>query len=159
MKTKTLVSILILVLAVLIIAGSCATHKNVYAQEKPSVEDIAGTWVNTDMKTDKFIMKTDGTWVDYQYLTVDKPSYTGTFTIDDSWVDKKENKYFKIHSIMEEGLGVHSFHVWKLNESGTTLEINSHTDHFYREGDTKKYPAGINPHPTDSYYRIYYRQE
>ncbi len=46
MKTKTLVSILILVLAVLIIAGSCATGKKAYVAKED--EELFGTWINPD---------------------------------------------------------------------------------------------------------------
>ncbi len=71
-------------MAVLIIAGSYTIGKNAYAQEKPSIEDIAGNWVNTEITMDKLIYETDGTWIHYMYLIVDLPTFGGTFIIEDS---------------------------------------------------------------------------
>ena len=47
MKTRSLVAILILVLAVLIIAGSCTTRRKAISDED-FMEALSGTWVNTD---------------------------------------------------------------------------------------------------------------
>ncbi len=46
MKNRTLVSILILVLAVLIIAGSCVSGKKAYVAKED--EEIYSTWINPD---------------------------------------------------------------------------------------------------------------
>ena len=46
MKTRMLVSIVILVLTVMFIAGSCATEKKAYVATED--EEIYGTWVNPD---------------------------------------------------------------------------------------------------------------
>jgi hypothetical protein len=40
MKTRLLVSVLILLLTILIAFGSCATYKKTFTQEKPTIEDI-----------------------------------------------------------------------------------------------------------------------
>ena len=45
MKTRIFVSILILVLAVLIITGGCATERKL---NKSIQEEIVGTWINTE---------------------------------------------------------------------------------------------------------------
>ena len=47
MKTRMFVSVLILVLAVLIIAGSCATRRKAISDED-FMEAWSGTWINTD---------------------------------------------------------------------------------------------------------------
>jgi hypothetical protein len=110
---------------------------------------------------DKFILPTNGTVAIYNYLNQKEhlPTAHGTFTINDSWVDKDGNKLFKVHIIEEfRGMpGVHVFEIWKINELGTIFEVNSYADWERCEGDPDKYPAGINPHPTDSSYFIYYR--
>ena len=47
MKTRTLISVLILIMAVLVIAASCATDKMAYISKE---YEIYGTWVNPDYK-------------------------------------------------------------------------------------------------------------
>jgi len=47
MKTRTFVSILLLVFFVLIIAGGCATRRKVISDEN-FMEVWSGTWINTD---------------------------------------------------------------------------------------------------------------
>ena len=47
MKTRRLVSILILVMAVLFIAGSCATGK----KAEKGVNELYGTWENEEYNT------------------------------------------------------------------------------------------------------------
>ena len=63
MKTRNLVSILILVLAVMVIAGSCATMKS---PDKMVYERFCGTWVNTEYEGKEYpavkeIYNPDGT--------------------------------------------------------------------------------------------------
>jgi len=163
MKIRTLILGVILIFVVLVIVGNNVTIKKAYAQEKPSIDDIVGIWwVNTKMIYDKFILPTNGTRAIYHYLDQKEhlPSLNLTFTIEDSWVDKDRNKYFKVHAIQDlRGMpGFHFFEIWKINEAGTVFELNSYEDALRREGDPDKYPAGINPHPTDSSYFIYYLQ-
>ena len=51
MKTRTRTLILVfLIMAVLIIAGSCATDK---MASKTSEEELVGTWINTEYKDNK----------------------------------------------------------------------------------------------------------
>ena len=78
MKTKTFVSILILVLAVMIVAGSCATKKEVVAEKDFYVpkfdEEIHGTWINEEYDSTSYKGKKRlyhwGYYEDY------RPSYT-----------------------------------------------------------------------------------
>ena len=48
MKTRALISILIFVIVVLIIVGSCATGKKASVTERDLFKELSGTWVNTD---------------------------------------------------------------------------------------------------------------
>ena len=146
-------------MAVLFIAESCATGKKIYAQEKPTIEDLAGTWVNTEMVFDKGVIKNDGTSEYYKYLTVDIPYPVFTYTIEDSWVDKKGNKFFKVFKIEVPG-PIHFFELVRINESGTVLEVNIIMDSLYKIGDdiSKKFPSEINPRSFEDSYYIYYRQ-
>ena len=49
MKTRMYVAIFVFMIAVLIIAGSCATQKQAYIPK--TNEELYGTWVNTDYDT------------------------------------------------------------------------------------------------------------
>ena len=57
MKTRTYVSILILVIAVLVIVGGCATGKKASVTERDIFKELSGTWVNEDYL---------GTWMYYE---------------------------------------------------------------------------------------------
>ena len=97
MKTIKLILGVILILAVLGFVGNSITPKKAYAQEKPTIDDIVGTWVNEEMFWDKWIFNSDMTWEDYTYLDQKLPDGSGTFTIKDSWIDENGNKFFQVH--------------------------------------------------------------
>ncbi len=145
-------------MAVLIIAGNYAVGKKAYAQEKPTIEDIAGTWVNTEMTMDKIVYKTDATWSHYTYLTVDIPTFEGTFTIEDILVDKKGNKFFKVIK-KPSSINMYIFELVRINESGTVLELIVRDDFEYKSRDdiSEKFPSEINPRSLEGTYLIMYR--
>jgi hypothetical protein len=97
MKTKTLVSILIFVLAVLIIAGSCATGNKAQMPDKELFKKLNGTWVNEDYDAlavsagwweSKRVVRLDGT---YDWFTnssdTDRTGYGEYKAIADTWTD------------------------------------------------------------------------
>jgi ABC-type antimicrobial peptide transport system permease subunit len=99
MKTRTFVSILILVLAVLIIAGSCVTGKKAYkAKDK---EELYGTWVNPDYDEvwimAKWVLKPDGTFDAYSKSNSDRVFEMGTFSIVAKWSDSNGNIYYRYY--------------------------------------------------------------
>ena len=146
MKTRAVVSILILVLAVLIIAGSCTTGKKAV---KAPIEPLYGAWANPDYNTEphtaKFNIRPDGiievashTEIKYQRY------YEATFTIVDSWLDSDGNKYYKVDLVR----GISEWY-----ELGRINETDSVYDYVYSNID---YPSEIDPNHFN--YRIYYRQ-
>ena len=161
MKTRTLVSILVLVLAVMIAFGICSTCKKTSTQENPTIMDIVGTWVNEEMTWDKIEIKPDGTTLWYINLADEHPE-DETFILKDSWVGRDGYKYFKIHAIELFGeVGKHAFLFMRLNESETVLDWNAVIESSMKEisyDAPDKYPTEINP-LGPSVYRIYYRQE
>ena len=146
MKTRSLVSILILVLAVLFVIGSCATGKKAV---KAPIESVYGAWANPDYNTAphaaKFKTRPDGiieaanhTELEYkQYLEV-------TFTIVDSWMDSDGNKYYKVDIV--RGINL-SYELWRINETDSVFE------YVWSEIE---YPSEIDPNHLN--YRIHYRQ-
>ena len=163
MKTIKLILGVILILVVLGFVGNSITTKKAYAQEKPTIKDLVGTWINEEMMWDKLVVEPDGAWFYYKRTTDKFPRYEGMITFRDSWIDENGNKYIKTHTLgyVFEEPRFHFFDLNRLNKAGTVWEFNSYEDFEYRsEKDDvpEKYPTEIDPHPTDSVYRIYYRQ-
>ncbi len=149
MKTRTLVLILILVSAVLIIAGSCATEKMTYISKE---FEIYGTWVNPDYNnTDrwsKIVFYPDG--IDHCYME-DTSTVVGLkeeFVITNKWIDSKGN-YFYTMRFSPETDPYWVFCLLKISNSGRTLEWDWSFD---------DYPKEIDPE-ISGVYSIYYRQE
>jgi hypothetical protein len=96
MKTGRFVSILLLVLAVLYVVGSCAT-KHMVISDEDFFELYSGTWVNPDYRWDtaKRVIKPDSTWE--HYIDVDKQTYAcyGHDTIMEKWTDSEGNIWYK----------------------------------------------------------------
>jgi len=105
MKVFTFVSILILVLAVLIFTGSCATGKKASMAQEDEV--LCGTWVNLDYdktwKDGKIIIKPDGTYNEYDRSDSNGAGEWG-YTIMNKWTDSDGNTFYKyiVKSIYKE---------------------------------------------------------
>ena len=164
MKTRKLILSVILILAVLGFVGNSTTPKNAYAQEKPTIEDLVGTWVNEkSIQHVKWIIKPDGNVERYKYIDSKWPTHPfKILIIKDSWVDKDGNKYLKAlcrEVVGGEPIGCYWFSLWRTNELGTVLEWNAIEDFEPRLDDVpEKYPTEIDPNSYDFIYRIYYRQ-
>jgi hypothetical protein len=100
MKTRTFVSILILVLAVLIISGSCATRKKVLPTD--NIDELVGTWLNPDYegraaRIPKFTIKADRTILWYASINDKEASYNGQITeIGEKWMERDGSIYYKL---------------------------------------------------------------
>jgi hypothetical protein len=85
-QTRTFVSILILVLAVLIVIGSCATRRKAISEED-FFEVWSGTWINTEYKGGgrypKIVIHPDGTMQNYITASGTVPSHKHEITILD----------------------------------------------------------------------------
>ena len=147
MKARTLVSIMILVLAVLDIAGSCATGKKAI---KAPIESVYGIWENPDYNASttiaKRILRPDRTFVQCEDTRV--PMHLcleGAFTIIESWIDSAGNKYYKVD--LDRGID-NWYELWRINETDTVFEyIYSYID----------YPIEMDPE--NAAYIIWYRQQ
>ena len=154
MKTRTFVSILILVLAVLIVSDGYAKRRKAISEEDFFVA-FSGTWVNTEYMGDygtpqKMIRFPNGTWEDYYKLTDNKPDCYGKYTITDMWTDSKGNIWYKAHwECLAHG---HEENVYgKIYDSGNTLEyLSVKGDRVIEDWDTESFLYN---------HRIYYRQE
>jgi hypothetical protein len=145
MKTRTLI-LAVLIMAVLIITGSCATGKKAV---KAPIESVYGTWVNQDYNTvtayAKFNIRPDGiiertTHTEIEY----SKSLEATFTIIESWMDSDGNKYYKVEYVR----GIDTWYeLWRINETDSVWEFVL---------SQVEYPSEIDPNHFN--YRIYYRQ-
>ena len=150
MKTKVLVSIMILVLAVLIIVGNEAS-----AQEIDIYKKLSGTWINKDYDeppggepSAKIILKNDGAFEEYTDSSSTSSVYFGEIiAIDEKWFDSEGNIWFKSR-IEFLGYTILYHMLSKIHRYGKVWEFNILT---------YEYPKEINPN--HSRYRIYYRQE
>jgi len=156
MKTRTIVSILILILTVLIVAGSCATGKKTKMPEEDLFKKLSGTWVNenygslegiTAALPTKWVVKSDGTYDWFSESSdTDRIGYGEYKAIVDTWTDPEGNFFykatFKVHlttSVMYQ-LGM-------ISSSGTEWE-------FVISGINV--PPEIDP--SHGIYGFYYRQ-
>ena len=149
MKTRTLVSISTLIFAVLIIFGNCAT-KQIAISKEEAMEALVDTWINPEYPGDsiydqKVIFTTEGKVSDYTEVTSRVHNWQGSYTIVESWKDRKGNIWYKLTA----GNDPRFFkHLVKINVTENTLEHLTYGQATWPiEIDTKH----IN-------YRIYYRQ-
>ena len=153
MKARTLVSILILVLIVLIVIGSCATKRKAVSDED-FFEVWSGTWINTEIKgamgvEQKIISYSDGTLKTYMLTTDTSVQCEGISIISDKKVDSEGNIWYTC-SWKCLSHGPEKFEMGKISDSGNTRElIYSHKALTIEEWD----PDNIR-----YTYLIYYRQ-
>ena len=149
MKTRMFVSILILVLAVLIIAGNEAS-----AEEIDIYKKLSGTWINEDYNRisshfmGKYVIKRDGTYDGYADTSyTSRTSFGEIISIDEKWIDSEGNIWYKSTT---KSLVFHdqNYELGKIHSSGNVWELTTLSYEHPNELD-----------PSYARYRIYYRQE
>jgi beta-lactamase regulating signal transducer with metallopeptidase domain len=148
-----LLPILILIITVLIIAGSCATRQKVISTDE-FFKTYSGTWMNTDYSGvefdfQKLVISSDGTWETYATDIVEQRSCYGNATLIDSWTDSEGVVWYRVSKIWK-CLDERQYEYGKISSSGNTLE------YLYRLGpnEVKKW----DPDDPSYEYRIFYRQ-
>jgi hypothetical protein len=98
MKSRTFVSIPILVLALLIIAGSCATGKKAYVASDD--EKLYGIWINPDYDEKaipgRIIYEPKGVARSYCAVSDTEERLSWKFTIADKWIDDEGTIWYKL---------------------------------------------------------------
>jgi len=150
MKTRTFVSILILVLAVMVISEGFATEKKV---TKRDYKFYSGTWINEEYDSRavwaKYEIYRDGTFAVYNKTSDTGKNRSGTYEIVEKWIDSEGNTWYKRH-------------IWE----GAKVEghpVGYDLDKFSNSGNVWEYIESGADFPTEidknhSQYRIYYRQ-
>jgi hypothetical protein len=151
MKTRTFVSFLILVSAVLIIAGSCATQKQAFVPK--TNEELYGTWVNTDYDgvdhDQKFINYNWGYTEIFGLVTDQNVGLHGAFHIMDKWTDSEGIIWYKV-TWQFRGTPNMRFYLVKIDESkGSWENVWSY----------KVFPSESDLTPEHVQYGIWYRHE
>jgi hypothetical protein len=148
MKTRTFVSILILVLAALIIAGSCATRKKAVSPEDASAIR-SGKWINESYRdAEMTVFYSDGRYELY-YTTQGKKLFeSGISQIYESWRDSEGVLWYRAH--YQDSSNNEGYILGKISNSDNTLEFIFTIDDLIIE-EWKIGKVGYN-------YAIYYRQ-
>jgi hypothetical protein len=146
---------LILVLAVLIIVGSCATGKKASITERGIFKELSGTWVNTEylgtwpFYEQKLIVNSDGKFEFYPLTTDTSPTRQGYFlTITETWTDSEGVIWYK--ASRNEGVEGTYYELGKISESGNTWEYIADKFNNPTDWDTSK--------TRYEFYEIRYRQ-
>ena len=152
MKTRSLVSILILVLSVLITVGSCATTKKAISDEE-FFKVWSSTWINAEnsmvgLKFRKAIFHPDGSYDQYYEIEDTIPHDTTKLTFNEKWTDSEGNIWYKAH--WENNHYVEGYSIGKFSTSGNTYE---EVCNFGDKPIEKWAPDDIR-----YYYWIWYRQ-
>jgi hypothetical protein len=129
MKTRTFVSILILVLAVLIVVGSCATGKKAQMSEEDLIKKLRGTWVNEDYNgvmaqwPAKCVVMSDGTYDAFaESSDTDRMGYGEYKAIVDTWTDPEGNFFYKA-TFKEHWTTTVLYQLGMISNSGTEWEF------------------------------------
>jgi hypothetical protein len=157
MKTRMLVMIYIFFVVMFLLTGSSATEKKIIPVDD-AVKIFEGIYINTEYSgfsiryPQKFVISTDKRIEERALATQADPSIRAEYKIVECWTDSKGNTYCTV--AVKYYTGYRLQQLWKLDESGNTLEINSK---YAVHGE---YPTEIDPNPDSSlyYYKIYYRQ-
>jgi len=156
MKTRALLSILILLLAILIISGSCATEKKAYVAKEN--EELYGNWVNSEYNDSfhraRHIINADGTIQLYSTDISTRVAEEGEYIITEKWYDSLGNIWYKAivtgHVMGSIKRTTPVYVLVKISNSGKTLEtLKSGVD----------YPNEFDPDALIYRYEILYRQE
>ena len=146
MKSRTLVSILIFILAVLIIRDGYATDKKVTKRDYRFVE---GTWTNEEYNSHphmgKYVLRRDGTFDSYFTTSDTEKEGANHYIIVEKWTDSEGNIWYKRHvwggAKVEGHPGGYALdkfsnsgNVWEYIESGADFptEIDKNHPYYHR---------------------------
>ena len=148
MKPRTFAIILILVLAVLVVVGSCATRKKAISIED-AAEIRSGKWVNEHYPNVKMIVfYSDGRYEDYYTPQQERLYASGTSKIYESWRDSEGVLWYRAH--YQNSSGQEGYILSKISNSDNTWERIYTTNNLIIE-EWKIGKVGYG-------YQIYYRQ-
>jgi hypothetical protein len=154
MKPRTLI-LVVLIMALLIVAGSCATGKKGYVAIED--EELFGTWINPDYddtgKNGKIIIKPEGTYDEYDNSNSDSTFLKWGYSITDKWTDSDGNTFYKfiVKDISTEDSDYkHKYYfLAKIDKTGNVYE---HVFTYFGQD----FPSEVDPN--HGHYSIFNRQ-
>ena len=154
MKSRTFASILILILVVFVIIGSCATKRKAVSDED-FFKVLNGTWINTDYSGgelgQKIINHPDGTREGFGVLSSTTSQYKFKTTILDQWLDSTGTIWYKGQFETIFPTRAKGYEMGKINNAGNTWEcILSSENYPIEEWEPDRFEYN---------YFIYYRKE
>jgi hypothetical protein len=142
-KLSKLIPNLILVIAVLIIAGSCATFNKTYVSSDYVLKELSGTWVNEEYENTiyhpKVTVNSDGTWHSYKEWdeTTMTSHNTGEFVeFNEQWTDSEGNIWYKAR-FSEKGVITIYYDLSKISNLGEVWETVWSAFEYPNEIDTE----------------------
>jgi hypothetical protein len=137
-------------LAVMVIAESCATRKKAISDEELS-NPVSGTWINTEVGFYKpKVVWYDGRYEQYTAIENETPYCYGDIEVLEKWMDSNGDIFLENRWECEYHRNM-GYELLRISDSGNTLE------RLYTKGEKRivEWDPG-NLHYT---YKIYYRQE
>ena len=114
-KIGIFVCILMLFVAPTILAED---QKKAISVEK-AMEALCGTWFfEIGASLEKVVYDHDGTWGAY-YSKMEKPTYTGTFSLEKAWKDSEDNIWL---TYLVRLSNQHSWYLCKISNNGAVWE-------------------------------------
>jgi len=95
--SKTILAILVLIIAVSVIFGGCATGRKAYIEQED--EELYGTWVNPEYndtaagQPGKMVIK-NGTYEIFGLTNISRWLIRGEYSITDKWKDSEGNVWY-----------------------------------------------------------------
>ncbi len=155
MKTRMFVSILIFVLAILIVAVSCATGKKTYVSSDYVLKELTGTWYNEEYEDPSsiafpmLVIHSDGSFeISKEYSETTAPSRNiGKYiSINEAWTDSKGNIWYQA-KFKADWTTQPWYEIGRISNEGEVWELVLSSTDFPPEIDSEN----LN-------YRIRYRQ-
>ena len=151
MKTRTYVSIMIFILAVMIASDGFAKRKKPISDED-LVKAYTGSWINTEVGyyKPKVIMYA-GRWEHYTAIENETPYCYGDINLMEKWRESNGDVFFEYRWECEYHKEAVGYELLRISDSGKTLE------RIYTTGERRV--EEWDPTNILYTYKIYYRQE
>jgi hypothetical protein len=165
MKVRTLLSILILIVVLLIASDGFARRKKVVPIEEAIIQ-LEGVYTNTEYSgydlyhMQKCVIRADGIFEKHSKANIDSFSMKAEYEIVESWYDSRGHLCCTANA---KWLDLTTLELWKLNIEQKVFE-STYKIFFLGEKSDDEYPKKMIPNPdSDSnpklYYVKYYRQD
>ena len=154
MKTRTLISVLVLIFAVLIVLCSCVASRKTMIESESIRINLTGTWINHEYDDTlelpaKIIFKSDGSCELFEIVDDTRRSWWGQITILESWTDSTGTYWYKATRDYNWTDIVTYYELGKIDTKKTIWEFIDYS---------KGVPDEWEPDNKLYIYRIYYRQ-